>query len=351
MQIHQVLPAIIPGDAIGNEAILIQKILRNWGYNSEIYAEHIHPQINAHSYKHHKKKSSKENILIYHYGIGSDITDYVMKIADKKILLYHNITPYQFYSNINDNLALLLSKGREDLKKLVNYVDIAVGDSEYNCLELREFGYKNSEVLPLILDFSDFNNFDQKIIDDYKDDYKNILFVGRIAPNKKQEDIIKCFYYYKNINPKSRLILIGSYSGAEKYLRQLQQLIVHLSLKDVHIIGSTEFTKLMAYYRIADLFLCMSEHEGFSAPLVESMYFGIPIIAYNSTAIPYTLGGAGILVNKKIYPEIAEMMNLIFTDQELRDKIIKKQNIRLKYFDYEKQLEIFKNRLDKVIKK
>jgi glycosyltransferase involved in cell wall biosynthesis len=112
-----------------------------------------------------------------------------------------------------------------------------------------------------------------------------------------------------------------------------------------------DFADLISYYMLADVFLCMSEHEGFSVPLIESMHFGIPVIAYKSTAVPYTMGGAGILVKKKCYPEIAEMINLVVTDDKLLDKIIKKQNIRLKDFSYEKTMEMFKDQLNKVIHK
>lgn len=349
MEIHQFLPSFSIADAIGNEVILIQKILKSWGYNSEIFAEHIHPSMKGYYYKNYKKKSSKNNILIYHLSIGSEVSKYIMELSDKKILLYHNITPAHFFYNINDNLALLLAQGREQLKELASKVDIALGDSEYNCLELDELGYNDAGVLPLILDFSNFNIDDQDIFDRFEDDYVNILFVGRIAPNKKQEDIIKAFYYYSEINPKSRLFLIGKTVGSEIYLDTLQKLIIHLGLKNVHILDMVNPAQLTSYYKIADLFLCMSEHEGFSVPLVESMHFEIPIIAYNSTAIPYTLADAGILVNKKIYPEIAEMMNLVITDQEFRNKIIRKQNIRLKDFDYNVQLEKFKKQLNKVI--
>ena len=112
-----------------------------------------------------------------------------------------------------------------------------------------------------------------------------------------------------------------------------------------------DFADLISYYMLADVFLCMSEHEGFSVPLIESMHFGIPIIAYNSTAVPYTMSGAGILVNRKCYPEIAEMINLVVTDEKLRERIIAKQNTRLKDLSYERTMDLFKDQLNKVIHK
>ncbi len=352
MEVHQILPTISPGDAIGNEVLLIREILKSWGYESEIFAQNIHESIDcANYYLEHKKRSSKNNVLIYHLSIGSDVSKYVMNVPDRKILLYHNITPPHFFYGINDNLALILGHGRNELKMLAEKTDVALGDSEYNRLELEENGYKETGVLPLLIDFSKYDIHNTKIIDKYDDNWTNILFVGRISPNKKQEDIIKCFYYYKAINPNSRLFLIGGFNGCERYYNYLENLINDLGIKDVYLLGTVDFADLIAYYMLADIFLCMSEHEGFNVPLIESMHFGIPIIAYNSTAIPYTMGEAGVLVNRKCYPEIAEMINLIVTDENLRDKIIKKQNIRLNDFSYEKAMDRFKEQLNKVIHK
>lgn len=352
MEIHQILPTISPCDAIGNEVFIIRDILRNWGYESEIFAQNIHPSITEAKYLlEHKKKSSKSNILIYHLSIGSDVSKYIMNAPDRKILIYHNITPPHFFYNVNDNLAMILGKGRNELKSLANTIDMAWGDSEYNRLELERMGYRETGVLPLILDFSKYNKHNGEISSKYDDGWINILFVGRIAPNKKQEDIIKCFYYYKTINPRSRLFLVGGFNGCEVYYKYLQDLIEHLRIKDVHLVGMVDFADLISYYMLADVFLSMSEHEGFSVPLIESMHFGIPIIAYNSTAVPYTMDGAGILVNRKCYPEIAEMINLVVTDEKLRDKIITKQNVRLKDFSYERTIDLFKEQLNKVINK
>jgi glycosyltransferase involved in cell wall biosynthesis len=350
MEIHQILPTISPCDAIGNEAFVIRDILRNWGYRSEIFAQNIHQSINSvNQLSEHKKRSSKKNVLIYHFSIGSDVSKYVMNAPDRKILLYHNITPPHFFYNVNDNLALILSKGKEELKQLVGKIDVALGDSEYNRIELQDIGYNRTGVLPLLIDLEKYDRYNQGLITRYDDGWTNILFVGRTAPNKKQEDIIKCFYYYKAINPRSRLFLVGGFNGCEVYYDQLQNLIKRLGIKDIHIIGMADFPDLVSYYMLAHVFLCMSEHEGFSVPLIESMHFGVPIIAYSSTAVPYTLGGAGILVNRKCYPEIAEMINLVVTDEKLRERIIAKQNIRLKDFAYKRTMDVFREQLNKVI--
>ena len=190
---------------------------------------------------------------------------------------------------------------------------------------------------------------DSKIMKKFDDDYANFLFVGRLSPNKKQEDIIKTFYYYhKYINSNSRLFLIGSQAGAEKYHAQLQNLVTQLNLDNIHIMGRVDFKELLAYYKLADVFISMSEHEGFCVPLLESMYFGIPIIAFDSTAIPYTLKGCGVLFKEKQYEEVAELMNFLMDNRDLNHRIVEKQRKRLKEFDKSGLVELLKGYIEKV---
>lgn len=352
MQIHQILPTLSPGDAIGNEVLEIRKILRSWGYKSDIYAQNIHSDMAkfAKNYTEYKKISSSKNILIFHFAIGSDISKFVKNLSDKKIIIYHNITPPNYFKGINDTLVSLLISGRKELKEFRSITDLALGVSEYSEIELKKIGFKNTGVLPIILDFNIYGQEPNKKICFDQDDWINIIFVGRLAPHKMQEDIIKIFYYYnKFIEQRSRLILIGSYDGAEKYYEYLMSIIKQLNLDNVHITGQINFKELLAYYKVADIFISMSEHEGFCVPILESMHFNIPIIAYKSSAIPYTLENSGILVNKKNYIAIAEMINILINDDKLREKVIKRQKDRLQYFHRSNTEKIFKYYIDSII--
>jgi glycosyltransferase involved in cell wall biosynthesis len=336
IQINQILPSISYGDAISNHVLEIRDILKSCGYRSEIYAQHIHPKLknDAKVYTEYKKRSS-ENILLFHYSIGSTIIDFIRSLPDKKVLIYHNITPHSYFYGINDKLVYLLKKGRSGLGTFSNEVVLALGDSEYNREDLINLGFKNTGVLPIIINFKKYaQKPTQKIMDKFNDGHPNILFVGRISPNKKQEDIIKTFYFYKkHIDLNARLFLVGSYEGMEKYYEQLVYLIKELDLNDVIITGQVDFKDLLAYYKVADVLISMSEHEGFCVPLLESTYFEIPIVAYNSTAIPYTLGGSGVLFNKKRYEEVAEMCHMLISENAVRDRIIKIQTQHFKMFE------------------
>jgi len=289
---------------------------------------------------------SKEDIAIYHFSTSCRIiVDVFCKVNCKKILLYHNVTPDKFFSDYNIELSKLCINARAELKELKDIVDYCLADSDYNKQELIEMGYKcQIDVLPLLIPFEDYDKVPSaKVLEKYMDDgYTNLLFVGRIAPNKKQEDIIKVFNYYKkNINSKSRLIFVGNAGGMELYYEKLQCYVKALELDDVIFTGHVGFEEILAYYRLADVFLCMSEHEGFGVPLVEAMWFDIPIIAYNSSAIPWVLGDSGVLVNNKNSILWSRLIEKILQDTVLQNEILQEQRQRLSEFSFEKTKSLF----------
>jgi len=336
--IHQILHGMYLTDAIANDAFEIQKVLRSSGYKSDLFAnlDYVCPECKnrVYDYKKYKDYSSPNNILIYHYATFSEVTDFVLNLPDKLILRYHNVTPPNYFELFNSHLKTEVKRGKNDVVRLREKVCLTMAVSEFNNLDLETLGFKNTFVLPIVTDFEKFSQkYSKEIYKNFQDGFINILFVGRVAPNKKYEDLLKTFYYFNEINPNSRLILVGSDNFSQEYYHYLQYVKRFLDLKNVIFTGTVPLSELISYYKISNLFLCMSEHEGFCVPLVEAMYFGIPIIAYNSTGVPYTLNGAGILINQKKFQEIAELINIVIKDISVREKIIEGQKERLKYFE------------------
>jgi len=318
------------------------ELLRSKGIETNIYAVNIHPKMAALAKEAHLCPLDKP--VIYHMAIGCHLAYDIPKFTSTKIMYYHNITPSHFFSGYDPNAEKLCDDGRNELVFLKDHFDYSFADSEYNRAELVELGYKNTVVTPLIIDYEDYKNEpNREIVERYSsDDFTNILFVGRIAPNKKQEDIIKVFYYYKKfINPKSRLFLVGSYNGMEKYYSELVGLVNALDLDDVIFTGHIPFDSILAYYHSADLFLCMSEHEGFCVPIVEAMYFDLPIIAYHSSAVVTTLGNGGFLVTQKDYKSIAELIDIVLKDRHICDRLAHNRKLRLQELSTERAEQIF----------
>jgi len=333
--IHQLLNGFAPGDAISNYALELRKIFLSWGYDSEIFVPPAHLDRRmtgvGKPLAEHARHSSADNILIYHFSIGSSATGYFKNAADKKIVIYHNITPSHFFSLISPETAGALEAGRRELFELRRFADLALGVSEYNRRELEEAGFSPTGTVPLAINWDSLDGKQSWAVKLQNLRCRNnILFVGRIAPNKKIEDLLKTFFYYKKIEPAARLFLIGA--GNENYFFHLLSIVKELSLKDVFFSGHVTHSQLLAYYRLAQVYLCLSEHEGFCMPLMESMHFGLPVMAYAAGAIPDTLHGAGILIREKNYPQIAEMASLLCRDKKFRQAIIEGQYRRLEEF-------------------
>jgi glycosyltransferase involved in cell wall biosynthesis len=330
MQVHQLLAALSYGDAIGNEALRIQQILREEGFVSEIFAESVHPEMAGLARKlwDYRRVSGPDNLVILHFSIGAGVSTFAYHLPDPILLVYHNITPARWFAKFHRHLAGLCYHGRRELQAFIPRARLAVGDSEFNRAELEAVGFHPTGVLPLLLDPARLTAPPNEVVlEMFDDDKTNFLFVGRVIPNKCFHDLIKVFaFYQKFIDRNSRLLLVGEWVGFEKYYEALVRMVDDLHLKDVVFTGHVEDDDLVAYYEVADLFLCLSEHEGYCVPLMEAFRFGVPVMAADAGAVPETLGGAGILVREKRIDEIAMMAHAIVTDEELSRRIVDAQD-------------------------
>jgi len=347
MKIIQMVPSLNYGDAVGNDVLALDELLIANGYQSVIYTL----SIGAKDKKEHDiriidkiPEPDKDDVVIYHMCTNTHLHDELPNIKCRKILIYHNVTPYDFFMDYNHLVYSSCKQAITEVKNLAEVFDYGIAVSEFNRDNLIGYGYKCPfDVRPILIPFEDYKKPpSQSIIDKYNDGKTNIIFVGRVVPNKKHEDIIAAFScYVKNYNPDARLFIVGSSETMESYKEQLEKYANNLGIKNVIFTGRIPFDEILAYYKIADLLLCMSEHEGFCVPLVESMFFDVPIIAYSSSAIPETLGETGILLHEKDPLVTAGVMNKVLTDNNLRDSIIEKQRMRLEDFSYSKISELF----------
>ena len=331
--VHQVLATLGYGDAIGNEVLGIQRALRRGGYQSEIFVETAERRLEGLTvdYLELPEASHPDNILIHHFSIGSRASRIAYALPDRMVLVYHNITPPDYFIDVHPLLVQQCFLGRRELGFYASRCDLALGDSEYNRLELEAAGFPCTGVLPVIPDFSHLAgppNATQAGA--FGDDWVNLLFVGRMIPNKRIEDVIRWFQAYKRLfNPHSRLLLVGSQSGFERYLAMLHQFTAQIGAADVHFLGHVSNEELVAYYEVADVFLCASEHEGFCVPLIEAFHMGVPVVAYAASAVPSTMDGGGVLVTDKDPFAVAGLIDLIATDAALQDRIIEGQDAAL----------------------
>ena len=332
-RVHQVLATLGYGDAIGHEVLGIQRALESAGYESSIFVETADRRLEdlTLDYREMIGTIAPEDVLIHHFSIGSRASRIAYALPGRMALIYHNITPPEYFLGVHNDLVKLCFRGRRELTAYIDRCDLALGDSEYNRQELESLGFSATGVLPVVPDFSHLDlATDRSLAAGFDDEWTNVMFVGRVIPNKKFEDVIRAFHVYRTRhNPRSRLLLVGSYSGFETYLTLLTSLVANLGTPDVHFLGHVSNEQLSALYDVADLFLCASEHEGFCVPIIEAFHKGVPVLAYAATAVPATMDGAGVLYQRKDFVEIARLMEAILSDAALDDAIVKSQDAAL----------------------
>jgi len=340
MKINQLANSISKYDAVSNQIIAIKNVLQELGHESKIYVKYKDNSIqdNAITILHEKNDNNSKitpvesslthsDIVIFHHFNKSLLLDTLKNLNCKKILYYHNITPPSFFIKSDKDLAQKQEIGIHQLSNLKTICKIGIG-SKYNQIQLENMGFKKTYEISYYIDGKHYCDKNNRLISKDKI-YDNLIFIGRIAPNKKHEDIIKIFYYYSNfINPNSRLFFTGKIDdqNLDPYQTKLKLLIKKLGLEHkVIFLGRINFQELLSLYRLADIFICMSEHEGFCVPIIESMLMKVPVLAFKSTAIPYTMNNRGILVDEKNHNKISQIIGKILNDNDLKKKIIEDQ--------------------------
>ena len=319
MKVIQMLPTFMFGDAIGNEALEIDRILKDAGYDTTIYAENISdsiPKNIVHDIRQGFEEPDRDDVILYHMSIA-----------------------WPYFPCIQ----------RAQCRKIAHEFDYCLADSEFNRQDLISYGYSCPiDVLPLIIPFGDYRKKpDSRVIRKYSSPNPcakgtNVAFVGRIVPNKKFEDIIAAFtLYQRNYDADAKLFLVGNYGKDDVYFCRLRDYVQELGVKNVFFTGHISFAEILAYYRIADVFVCMSEHEGFCVPIVEAMLFKTPIIAFDAGAVADTLGDGGILLKEKDPLLTAGLIDRVARDRELREEILKGQRRQLSRFRFEKIRDLF----------
>jgi glycosyltransferase involved in cell wall biosynthesis len=332
-RVHQVLATLGYGDAIGHEVLGIQEVLRGAGFDSEIFVETADRRLEhlTTDYREMVGAIGPDDVVIHHFSIGSRASRTAYALPGRMILVYHNITPPEYFLGVHKDLVKLCFRGRRELTAYISRSALALGDSEYNRQELEALGFPRTGVLPVVPGFAHLNLPPNTMTADRFDDgWTNVVFVGRVIPNKKFEDVIRAFHVYRTRhNPRSRLLLVGSYSGFEKYLAMLHGLVARLGTPDVHFLGHVANEELTALYDVADLFLCASEHEGFCVPIIESFYKGVPVLAFAATAVPATMDGGGVLYDTKDPFEVARVMAAMLDSMPIEDAVIASQDAAL----------------------
>ena len=337
MIVNQWVPAAHKGDAIGDSARKVRDMLRAAGHTSDLYAMTVDEDLRG-DVRHFSDPAARDgDVTIFHFALPSPMTDAFAALPGARVLQYHNITPAEYFAPYDPGLFRLAALGRKELQTLVGRVDLALGDSAFNRQELDDLGFAPTGVFPVAVNTARITDAPrrpalEKIL---ADGLINILFVGRIVPNKRIEDHIRLAEVYKRyVDSYYRFIFVGRYDGVPRYYAQVRALISEYQMLPDRFwfTGPVPDDDLAAFYRWADVYVSLSEHEGFCVPLVEAMAADVPVLAYAAGAVPETLGGAGVLFSPKDLELAAEAMGMLVYDRPFRDSVVAGQRERLQAF-------------------
>lgn len=329
-RIDQLIPSIVEHDAVSNHTFEAQRLFIEMGFASEIFAGNIGPGCagRVRPIAELPNGRSADGWLLYQCSIGSPVAEIFASYAGHKLLDYHNITPAHLVERWLPTLGDEARLGREQLVKLAPKVSYAVADSAFNAAELDEVGFATTRVVPVLIDERNLESApDEGELDRLRAAKalggSDWLFVGQVAPHKAQHDLIKAFACYRSLyDPAARLHIVGREMGSA-YIDALRRFIRALDLeKAVELPGSVTTEVLAAQYAAADAFVCCSDHEGFCAPVIESMARSLPVVAFAAGALAETIGEAGVLLDSKAPEVVAAAVHLLLADEPTRSGLI-----------------------------
>lgn len=341
--VHQFLPSFAGRDAIGAHALHLRALLRGAGFASEIYADDIKKEVREEArpfaeYRRSHRRRDSDDRLVYHASTGSPMAESLRALDNPLIVYYHNITEARFFDRWNPEAAGCMRDARVELRRLAPRTTLGIANSSFSEAELVQAGFARTAVVPVLVDFNDYAapptpRTLSRLRRAGAHGSAHWLFVGRIAPNKCQHDVVAAFaVYHRMYDPGARLTLVGGRS-ADAYWRALEAQVADLGLTDaVELADTIPFPTLLAYYHAASVFVCLSEHEGFCVPLLEAMHFGVPVVAFASSAVGETVGDAGLVLPDKDPLVVAAAVRRVLTDAPLRTSVLSAGKARAKHF-------------------
>lgn len=336
LEVHQFVPALLPGDAVGNHVVATRRELAAEGVAASTWAGAIHPQLvrEARSWNRFERSRparGRRRVLLYQAAsFSGGLADRLGRRDEPTVISYHNLTPPSYFAPYDGIAARELALAADELRRLAARTRVAIAASEFNAADLRGLGLERVHVVPPYLGRTIAASPDATILRALTGTHRGVdmVFVGRLTPNKGHAHLVRLLAVLRaGIDPHARLFLVGS-PGPRLYVQWLERLIDRVAPDGVVLTGPVSEAGLAAHYRNADVFVCLSSHEGFGIPLVEAMRADVPVLAYDAGAVAETLGGAGVLVQTRRPTILAELVDRIARDPDLRAGLCRRQRER-----------------------
>ena len=345
MKVHQLLGAAGPVDAVTQQGLAYRRLFREWGWDGQDYADVLAPDLDRRLFSSSGELDpDPDDVVLLHYSGYVPRLERLLERPNPTMLVSHNVTPSRYFWELEPSEAVRCALAPLQLADLARRVRLAAGVSEYNAADLRAAGARQVEVIPVLLDRQRLG----PASDGLPDGPPTILFVGRLAPHKRQDLLIRAFAMYRRHRaPDARLVLVGV-PVSPRFERALRQLAAQVAPSAVTIESGVSAERLAALYRSAHAFLCLSEHEGFCIPLLEAFHFGVPVIARSVAGVPEVVGDAALLLDDSDVAVVAELLHLAVTDRELREELRRRAQARLDVYAYDRTARKLQETMHKV---
>ena len=318
-----------PVDAVTRQALAFQELFARWGIGGDVHAAAIEPRLDAGVRPLARLEPAADDLLLIHYSAYAPRLEQLLELPNRKLLVYHNVTPARYLWSFQPHVAALCELGRDHLPRYAQAVEVATAVSAFNARELSEAGARDVRVVPVLLDGARLG----EPATTRGAGSPLVLSVGRVAPHKRHDLVIRAFaHFQRELEPDARLLCVGEPISAE-YADRLRALSARLGARDVDLPGPLGQDELNAAYREAAVMLHLSEHEGFCIPLLEAFHFGLPVVARPAGGMPEVAADAALWTDPEPDPAVvAELLALAVRDDELRASLAERGRARLEEF-------------------
>jgi glycosyltransferase involved in cell wall biosynthesis len=337
-RIHQVLSGAGPVDAVTTQAFEYRAAFRSWGMEGDIHAALVEPAVRASVQPLSELRADPGDLLLFHYSAYAPRLEPLLDWPQRKLLVYHNVTPAEWLWEHQPHVATLCALGRDQLPRWARAVDVAAAVSEYNAGELRAAGARDVRVVPIV-----FRPERLRANGSSKErGPARILSVGRLAPHKRPDLVLRVFELYRSAcDSAARLDLVG-----EPLSPQYEASLRSLRGDGVVMHGRLGQEALNGLWRDADVFVTLSEHEGFCVPLLEAFATGTPVIARPVGGMREVAGNAALWAADHDLAVIAELIDLAVRDGDLRAALVERGRERLDWYAPERTLSALRDAVD-----
>ncbi len=331
MIVHQVLSGAGPVDAVTSQARAFRTLFSGWGWGGVDVAWHVDPRVAGAIRPLSTLAPGPDDVLLIHYSAYAPRLRAVLEAPQRTVLLSHNVTPARWFWDYEAGIAVQCALGRRQLPEYAQKADVVAGVSLYNA---RELGSEN--VVPILFDGTRLGPARTPPPDPAPGAPPTLLFVGRIAPHKRQDELIRLLARLRAHRlPDARLVLVGE-PMTDVYLQALRGLADELVPGAVTFAHGLSDAELAQAYADAHVFVCLSEHEGFCIPLLEAFHVGTPVVSRPAGGIPEVAAGAALLSDDADLAVVAELVALAVQDDDLRAQLRARGRERLAVYAHDR---------------